>query len=62
MEPKSAYDHPCWHVYQTRNSFTITPITPFSPQKSLVIDKTTFKIAEYSKNSYSNQVRVNNPN
>jgi len=50
----SIYDHPCWHVYSTANSFTVTPITPFSVQKSLIIDKHTGKIGEYGKRHFSN--------
>ena len=49
MEPKShhdQYDHPVFMIYSSVNSFTISPITPYSPQKSLIIDKKSSKIAE----------------
>jgi hypothetical protein len=52
MENKQEYlDYPVWKLFSTPNSFTITPATPFSTQKSLVIDKQSTKIMERGINN-----------
>lgn len=43
------FDHPVWALYETQNSFTLTPLSPICVQASLTIDKLSLKAQEHSK-------------
>ena len=40
---------PFWYLFETKNSFTLTPGTSLSVQSSLTIDKASLKATEHSK-------------
>ena len=51
------FDHPVWALYETQNSFTLTPLSPMCVQASLTIDKLSLKAQEHSKSSLLSELK-----
>ncbi|CDW85515.1 endonuclease exonuclease phosphatase family protein [Stylonychia lemnae] len=45
---KTGIDYPTWKLFSTPNTFTITPSTQYSEQRSLIVDKKSLKIKEHA--------------
>jgi hypothetical protein len=41
-----SYNYPVWVLEQSQNAFKVTPVTPFSIQMSLVVDRKTQRVQE----------------